>query len=344
MAITDEEYVKDKEQVNEINSLLQLESLEDYDLNEYYEYDESLSVEKNLMRKFALKKRGRDLRDERDFDSAIAHQLILLENSYFSNDYYPYRHLVIKYELTKQKEKMTETIRKFFRSGIYAHQRQIDWFYYKLHFLEEDGFISKLEIDELLEYYESHGALAKSREHDPVYIADRLYQRKNGTVMLDTQWAYERQERKYAMKEKGGFLERNKMYDEAIDFYSDVLEANANGSSEAYRRLALIYEKLGMFEEEFEIIKLFYKKKYRQVGKYTKEEFELRIRNLNDSCGTDFTSDDFITSTPEFDSTTITNFKSSDELLLRYAELYEKGLLTREEFEKKKKELLFFEY
>ena len=31
---------------------------------------------------------------------------------------------------------------------------------------------------------------------------------------------------------------------------------------------------------------------------------------------------------------------SNDELLFRYVELYEKGLITREEFDKKKKELL----
>ena len=36
-----------------------------------------------------------------------------------------------------------------------------------------------------------------------------------------------------------------------------------------------------------------------------------------------------------------TNTMSNDELLFKYADLYEKGLLTRDEFDRKKKELLF---
>lgn len=101
MAILNPEYKQDMDNVDIINNKLQFLSIDNYDLDKNYEYDTNLPLEENIMRKFILKKKGRDLKDDKEYDLAIEHQLSLLDNSYFVNDYYPYRHLTIKYELKK---------------------------------------------------------------------------------------------------------------------------------------------------------------------------------------------------------------------------------------------------
>ena len=138
-----QEYKEEMDDVKNINNELRFISIEDFDMNENYEFDTNLSIEENIARKFILKKKGRDLKADKKYKLAIEHYLSLLNNSYFINDYYPYRHLAIKYELTKQLDKVTETISNFFKSGIYAHPREINWFLYKLIYLEEDSYITK---------------------------------------------------------------------------------------------------------------------------------------------------------------------------------------------------------
>lgn len=344
MARISPEYKKDMQNVDNINSKLQFISIDDYDLDKNYEYNSNLPVEENIARKFILKKKGRDLKEDKKYELAIKHQLSLLENSYFVNDYYPYRHLTIKYELTKQYEKMTDIIKKFFRSHIYAHHRHVDWFLYKLIFLEQSNYITNDEIDSLVSYYDAHGALNKPEEHKPIFIADRIFQRKNGDIKLDNQYNYEKQEEKYALKEKGSYLERYGLYDDAIKFYTEIVDENSNGAIEGYKRLAYIYEMLGEYEKELEIIQRFYQKKYRSVGKYTKDEFVKRTRNLNKALGTSYTIDDFIHGNVNQNRAAENNDSysnlSNDEKIFKFADMYEKGLLTREEFEMKKKELL----
>ena len=345
-----QEYKEEMDDVKNINNELRFISIEDYDMNEYYEFDTNLSIEENIARKFVLKKKGKDLKSDKKYKLAIEHYLSLLNNSYFVNDYYPYRHLAINYELTKQLDKVTETISNFFKSSIYAHPREINWFLYKLIYLEEDSYITKDEIDSLMDYYNNHGALNKDKEHDPIYLADRIFQRRNGEIALDNQYNYEKQEEQYAIKEEGRYLEHYKLYDQAIDFYTEIIDNDLKGATEAYKRLAYIFEILGDYENEFEVIKEFYKYKYRAVGKYTKEHFKKRINNYNKSTGNNYTVEDFISRNVESDSelknksqseqNTTDKILSNDELLFKYAELYEKGLITREEFDKKKEELL----
>lgn len=344
------EYKEEMDDVENINKNLRFISIENYDMNENYEFDANLSLEENIARKFVLKKKGRDLKEDKKYELAIEHYLSLLKNSYFANDYYPYRHLVIKYELTKQLDKVTETISNFFKSGIYAHQREIKWFIYKLIYLEEDGYITRDEIDSLMDYYNNHGALNKEKEHDPIFIADRIFQRRNGEIGLDDQYNYEKKAEEYALKEEGRYLEHYKLYDQAIDFYTEIIDNDVKGATEAYKRLAYIFEILEEYENELEVIKQFYKHKYGKVGKYTKDYFERRIANFNKFTDNSYTVDDFLPRKDESDSELKNNSKnkqnltektlSNDELLFKYAELYEKGLITREEFDKKKKELL----
>ena len=58
---------------------------------ELFEYDESLDEVENILRKYSLKKRGLCLRGE----EAVSYFKNLTNNSYFENDWYPYRQITI---------------------------------------------------------------------------------------------------------------------------------------------------------------------------------------------------------------------------------------------------------
>lgn len=51
------EIFEDDKKINKINQNLKLKDLDDYDLNLFYEYDDGLSVEDNVVRKFILKEK-----------------------------------------------------------------------------------------------------------------------------------------------------------------------------------------------------------------------------------------------------------------------------------------------
>jgi len=331
----------DDKKLNKINQNLKLKDLHDYNLNLLYEYDDNLSIEDNVVRKFILKEKGKSFKKPH-YDEAIDFYKKLIDNSYFANDYYPYRHLAITYNTTKQPSKLLDTIKKFFKRGIYANSCQINWFLYKLMDLESQGLITNDEIDELVEYYENHGFLNKHKENEPIVLADRIFQRRNGTIEIDTQYSYDKQQNKYEIKEKGRWLERCNLLEDALELYWEQVQTTSTGASDYYQRLAIIYERMHEFENELYVLTLFYKQRYHIVGKSTKKYFQNRLDKVNLALRTSYTVEDFLRGDVEIkkETTNKEDSTSNHDLLFKYAELYEKGLLTREEFDKKKKELL----
>lgn len=285
--------VFDDKKLNNINQNLKLKDLDDYDLNLFYEYDDSLSVEDNVVRKFILKEKGKSFKKHL-YDDAIDFYKKLIDNSYFVNDYYPYRHLAITYNRTKQPSHLLDTIKKFFKSGIYANTCQVNWFLYKLRDLESQNLITNDEIDELLEYYENHGFLNKHKENEPTVLADRIFQRRNGTIEIDTQYGYDKQQYKYEIKEKGRWLERCNLFEDALELYWEQVQTTATGASDYYQRLAIIYERMHEFENELYVLTLFYKQRYHIVGKSTKKYFQNRLDEVNQGLRTSYTVEDFL--------------------------------------------------
>lgn len=285
--------VFDDKKLNNINQNLKLKDLDDYDLNLFYEYDDSLSVEDNVVRKFILKEKGKSFKKHL-YDDAIDFYKKLIDNSYFVNDYYPYRHLAITYNRTKQPSHLLDTIKKFFKSGIYANTCQVNWFLYKLRDLESQNLITNDEIDELLEYYENHGFLNKHKENEPTVLADRIFQRRNGTIEIDTQYGYDKQQHKYEIKEKGRWLERCNLFEDALELYWEQVQTTATGASDYYQRLAIIYERMHEFENELYVLTLFYKQRYHIVGKSTKKYFQNRLDEVNQGLRTSYTVEDFL--------------------------------------------------
>lgn len=284
--------VFDDKKLNNINQNLKLKDLDDYDLNLFYEYDDSLSVEDNVVRKFILKEKGKSFKKHL-YDDAIDFYKKLIDNSYFVN-YYPYRHLAITYNRTKQPSHLLDTIKKFFKSGIYANTCQVNWFLYKLRDLESQNLITNDEIDELLEYYENHGFLNKHKENEPTVLADRIFQRRNGTIEIDTQYGYDKQQHKYEIKEKGRWLERCNLFEDALELYWEQVQTTATGASDYYQRLAIIYERMHEFENELYVLTLFYKQRYHIVGKSTKKYFQNRLDKVNQGLRTSYTVEDFL--------------------------------------------------
>lgn len=285
--------VFDDKKLNNINQNLKLKDLDDYDLNLFYEYDDSLSVEDNVVRKFILKEKGKSFKKHL-YDDAIDFYKKLIDNSYFVNDYYPYRHLAITYNRTKQPSHLLDTIKKFFKSGIYANTCQVNWFLYKLRDLESQNLITNDEIDELLEYYENHGFLNKHKENEPTVLSDRIFQRRNGTIEIDTQYGYDKQQHKYEIKEKGRWLERCNLFEDALELYWEQVQTTATGASDYYQRLAIIYERMHEFENELYVLTLFYKQRYHIVGKSTKKYFQNRLDKVNQGLRTSYTVEDFL--------------------------------------------------
>lgn len=285
--------VFDDKKLNNINQNLKLKDLDDYDLNLFYEYDDSLSAEDNVVRKFILKEKGKSFKKHL-YDDAIDFYKKLIDNSYFVNDYYPYRHLAITYNRTKQPSHLLDTIKKFFKSGIYANTCQVNWFLYKLRDLESQNLITNDEIDELLEYYENHGFLNKHKENEPTVLADRIFQRRNGTIEIDTQYGYDKQQHKYEIKEKGRWLERCNLFEDALELYWEQVQTTATGASDYYQRLAIIYERMHEFENELYVLTLFYKQRYHIVGKSTKKYFQNRLDKVNQGLRTSYTVEDFL--------------------------------------------------
>ena len=77
----------DDKKLNKINQNLKLKDLDDYNLNLLYEYDDNLSIEDNVVRKFILKEKGKSFKKPH-YDEAIDFYKKLIDNSYFANDYY----------------------------------------------------------------------------------------------------------------------------------------------------------------------------------------------------------------------------------------------------------------
>lgn len=90
-----------------------------------FEYDENLDEIENIIRKILLKEFGRQLVYDREFDEAILYYNKLKDNTYFKNDWYPYRQLTIIYDRTKNFHANLENIKNVLLSGIYLNDYQI---------------------------------------------------------------------------------------------------------------------------------------------------------------------------------------------------------------------------
>lgn len=328
------------------NELRKIEfNLDEY-LGKSLEYSPELSEAENIMRKYALKRIYENYA-KNDKEKAISYLESLLDNSYFKNDYFIYRHLISRLGQTKQNEKRLEYIKKFLKSGIYCNNHQFLWISNILTDLRDENLITEKEIIEHFEYFMYHGNLNKDSENSPVILADRIFIRSNGSVDINSEYTYDFKQIKYEFKEIVKEYKYYGDYQGIIDFYWGVLAYTIYRHKDIYMGLIGAYEELGDYESMFEVMCLFYQKGY-TIGPRTQRDFDNWLDSININLHRQYTIKDMIKLSSILEIAEIHKLGenldflglSNDELLLKFADLYEKGLLTKDEFEAKKDELL----
>lgn len=325
----------------DINHELKSFSINDFDEDIIYEFDYKLSESENIIRKFILIKHGRDLENDKKYDESINYYKSLLNNSYFQNDYYIYRRIIICYSRKKQWDKRLETIKEFLKSDICGSEYQIMWMAHKLFRSEEHGDITPDEVDYLINYYENNGAMHEDLQNYPVVLAERIYQsKKDLKIHVESFYNYNKKQYRLELIEMVKELKFNEEYDEALDFCWFHVKSNVLGSSDLFREIVEIYEKLGDWDSELISLSIFVRKKYNILGNFMKRFIRKKLNNVNEELNTNFTIDDL-----KDDDFTVINDSpyhnlSNESILKIYEKLYENGFFSESQFKMKEKLLI----
>lgn len=350
------DFKEDNDKCKKLSVELQIEKfdLERY-MNKKLEYSPELSEAQNILNKFALKEMGKELVKAKEYDKAILHFESLLDNTYFENDYYVYRQLAIYYLRTKPKryDDQLEIIKRFFKSGIYGSHNQYLWFSNKLFELRDKGYTTDEEIYEFSQYFLENGNHKKGKENSPVILADRIFKKHNGYVDVDTQYFYERAQRRQELEFIGQQFKNDGDYDKVIEFFEGVFEYTDFDSIRMYEILLSAYEQLGDYESMLIPLSTLFRRNYIR-GETNKIKFNKKLNFVNKKLGTSYTIEDlkeFNFKDVKAENTIIPNNNqpiqikkeviSNNDLLLQEMidKLNENGSLTIDEFALMKKEL-----
>ena len=96
-----------------------------------------------MNRKLFLMDYGANLFKEKRFDDCISFYESLMKNSYFENDWYPYKQLCNVYKKTEDYEAYLKTVNQLLMSGIYLNDFQYLWFTDRIRIIKEH-----IEIDD----------------------------------------------------------------------------------------------------------------------------------------------------------------------------------------------------
>ena len=266
--------------------------LEEICKDNLYEYDPSLSFNENVNNKILLKQKALILKSEKDYSTLIDYLNLLIENSYFINDYYPYRQLCIVYELMDDFKGMLDSIKMMLKSDIFLPPYQLIWIYSKLKIIRDKISFNEIEIFQCFEYYQNHGAINKSKLHTPVPVADRLIGSRDNLKLVSEE-EYEKLQKKYELNEIGRNLEKEGKYEDAIEFFTKIIHNEKYQFYDFYKRICFSLEKLEDYERELNIIKLYYKSPPFDKCKTSDTWFANRLKKINSKLNTSFSIEDF---------------------------------------------------
>lgn len=255
-----------------------------------YEYDSALNEFENLKRKNILIQYGKLLTRNKQTDDAIRYYKYLCNNTYFSNDWYPYRQLTIIYDKTKDYQANLINIKKLFHNNTYLNRYQFIWFTEKIRKVLENAHADENELQEWIEYYESHGALNESKSNK--FLADKFMKLNNETILVITDEYFNYRQERYALEEIGRVYERVGNYELAITHYEKIITEKEFNFYKFYQRICLCLEKLKDYKCELEAIKLYYNNPPIQISEDSDEWFEKRLKNVNAKLNTKYTIDD----------------------------------------------------
>ena len=238
---------------------ISLPNKNEIDLDNLFEFDSTLSDEKNIKMKFILKDKGNYLTKEKLYDDAIEYYECLKNNSYFENDWYPYRQLAMIYESKCKHEENIENIKQLFYSDIYCNDYQYIWFIRKLNRALSHVEIEEREIGTWLDYYNEHGAKNENRLDTPIFIADRIVNHENKIRVYSKEMFYNNYQKLSEFKEKVKFS-----------------------------------EEIGDYESALDIIRLYYQEYYSKIIHKDTMWFRRKLKIVNKELGTNYDYTDFI--------------------------------------------------
>lgn len=257
-----------------------------------HEYDSSLNEFENLKRKNLLIQYGKLLTQSKQTTDAIKYYQYLCNNTYFSNDWYPYRQLTIIYDKTKEYHANLLNIKKLFHNNTYLNRYQFTWFCEKIRKILEKVNADENELKEWIEYYESHGALNESKSNK--FLADRFMKLNDETILVITDEFFDYRQERYALEEIGRIYERVGNYELAITHYENIIAENEYNFYKFYQRICLCLEKLEDYNRELEAIKLYYTNPPIEVSETSDKWFEKRLNKVNKLLNTHYSVDDLI--------------------------------------------------
>lgn len=255
-----------------------------------FEYDFNLNGLENLKRKNMLIQYGKVLTSTGQTVEAIRHYKYLCNNTYFSNDWYPYRQLAIIYAKTKDYHANLVNIKKLLRSNTYLNRYQFLWFSEKVRLIMEQIDVNEYDVRQWFEYYESHGALNGKKSNK--FLADRFMCLNDDTVLVLNEEYFNHLQERHALEETGCVYERVGNCELAVTHYNNIIADGEFNYYNFYQRICLCLEKLKDYNRELKAIKLYYTSPPINVCEYSDEWFEKRLGDVNAKLNTDYTVDD----------------------------------------------------
>lgn len=256
-----------------------------------HEYDSTLDEFENLKRKNILIQYGKMLVQNKRTGDAVRHYRYLCNNTYFSNDWYPYRQLAIIYAQTKDYQSNLINIKRLLRSKTYLNRYQHIWFGEKIRQIMEKEDVDEYEIGRWFEYYQSHGALNEKKTNR--FLADRFIEKDKDTVIVLTDESFNNRQERYALEETGRIYERVGNYKLAIAHYKKIIAEKEFDSYKFYQRICCCSQKLKDYESELKAIKAYYANPPENASKASDDWFEKRLRKVNAKLNTEYSVDDF---------------------------------------------------
>ena len=354
---------KQSEYIDELIEDNELELIYGEDFNKFEEFDSmdekniipsdikseifdstDADVSRGIEIKANQKDHGNKLMKSKEYDEAEDFYKKLITNMYYLNDYYPFRQLVKVYIKKKEYVNVINTIEEFFKSERYCSASQLLWFKFKYRKACKYTGRHFSQFDDCLDYFNEHGLKNKYKQNEPVPIAARL-QTGRTKVKIIPQEDYDKKIEYEELRLTYKYADKYESHKKALYYYEQLWDRREfTKNLTAYRKLCSLYYDDGQYDKVLEVADEYFNSGSRKTDSGI-SWFDKKVDQANKKLGktpTQKTQQKPISATaiPSKNSVTV-NSMSNDELLFKYADLYEKGLLTRDEFDRKKKELLF---
>ena len=252
--------------------------------------------------------------------------------------------MVKVYIKKKEYENVINTIEEFFKSERYCSGSQLLWFKFKYKKACKYTGRRFSQFDDCLDYFNEHGLKNKDKQNDPVPIAARL-QTGRAKVKVIPQEDYDKKMEYEELRLTFKYADKYESKKKALYYYEQLWNRREfTKNLTAYRKLCSLYYDTQQYEKVLEVADEYFNSSARKTDSGI-SWFDKKVAQASKKLGktpTQKTQKKAInTTTVPQKSSVNANGMSNDELLIKYAELCEKGYLTRDEFDRKKKELLF---